>query len=240
MKKILFAISCSLFFISSMAYSANDFLSNSMLDSLNYSKFMLKNNHLGKDFYVTFYPTWALYDSEYRIYVVSLKNTMVTLELPEGAGRTTKQVIPGTATVFTSKKSEINITWNGSESERVTKNGYRLYSDDPVMVYVYIISQDYAGEGYQAIPTEHWGTEYFNFSYYDFMYQGNGMHHPGGFIVIASEPSTQVSIELKGKGNGNVHTQGGKSIGDHLTATLNPGETYLVSGDGTTNGAFLT
>ncbi len=210
-----------------------------IIDRLDISKYYLSNSHFGTDFWVTFHQTWGFYDSEYRIFVVSLKNTSVTIELPGGTNKMTKLVKAKEPTVFTSKKSEINISWSGSESETVTSNGLHVYSDEPILVYVYISSKDYAGEGYMALPTSYWGTEYFNFSYYDYKYPGNNMFHPGGFIVIASEEKTRVKIELKGSGKGLAKTKKGANIGDVMSVDLTPGQTYSVTGDAKTNGGLF-
>jgi len=210
-----------------------------IIEKLGISKFYLNNSHFGKDFWVSFHQTWGFYDSEYRIFVLSLKNTSVTVELPSGTNKITKQVIANETTVFTSKKSEINITWSGNESELVTPNGLHVFSDDPILVYVYISSKDYAGEGYLALPVSAWGSEYYSFSYYDYRYPGNGMNHPGGFVVIGSEDKTKVTIELKGAGKGLAKTKAGHNIGDVLNCELNAGETYLVTGDAKTNGGLF-
>ena len=236
MKRLMFLF---VFFISFSALFSLTPNEQAIIDRLDISKYYLSNSHFGTDFWVTFHQTWGFYDSEYRIFVISLKNSSVTIELPGGTNKMTKQVKAKEPTVFTSKKSEINISWSGNESETVTSNGLHVYSDEPILVYVYISSKDYAGEGYMALPTSYWGTEYFNFSYYDYKYPGNNMFHPGGFIVVASEEKTRIKIELKGMGKGLAKTKKGANIGDVLTADLGPGQTYSVTGDAKTNGGLF-
>jgi len=194
---------------------------------------------MGKEFYVSFHPIWDLYDIEYRLYVTSYVNTQVTIELPGEANKITKDVKAYEPTVFSSKNGDISITWMGTESESITNNGLRISSPDPISVYVYIPSRDYAGEGYQALPTSALGKEYYNFSYYDFFYTGNSRYHPGGFIVVSTEDLNDITINLNGKIKGAAQTKGGNDIGDQIKVKLNKGQTYLVSGDATTKGGLF-
>ena len=203
------------------------------------TKFSLQNNHMGKEFFVTFHPIWDLYDIEYRIYVTSYVNTSVTIELPGETNKITKDVKAYEPTMFSSKNGDISITWMGTESELVTNNGLKISSLDPISVYVYIPSRDYAGEGYQALPSSSLGKEYFNFSYYDFFYTGNSRYHPGGFTIVSTEDMTDVTINLNGRIKGAAHTKGGKDIGDVIKVKLNKGQTYMVMGDATTKGGLF-
>jgi len=241
MKRVFQSITAMLFFlfiIPQLNSQVNSDVTKILGDSIKISKFDLSNNHMGTEFWVSFHPVWELYERENRIFIISLRKATVNIEPTGGGNRVTRLINPNEWVQLSTKKGEINFNWSLTDGETITNNGYHITSDEPIGVFVYTSDLQYAGEGYQALPVSAWGSEYFNFSYYDFLYTGNGQHHPGGFIVIASEDQTSVTIDLKGMGYGYATTKAGKKIGEQIKVTLGAGQTYMVAGDNKTTGVF--
>ncbi|MBU3678238.1 MAG: T9SS type A sorting domain-containing protein [Candidatus Kapabacteria bacterium] len=132
-----------------------------------------------------------------------------------------------------SGKAVLNWSMENRDVEIPIRKALRLRSDKPISVYV-INSKQTTTDGYMAIPTSSWGTEYIPCSYWDFK---EIRPWAGGFTIIAKEP-TKLTIQLRGAGKGLAKTSGGKSIGDVIDVTLDEGEVYMVHGDGTTRGEF--
>lgn len=126
---------------------------------------------------------------------------------------------------------------NHAECEQAVQKGLIISSDVPISVYV-ISSKTVSTDGYMAIPTHVWGTEYRSIAYFDFNEINTRNSWAGGFCVVASEDSTDVTITLAGRGQPLARTVRGRSIGDQYTVRLNRGECYMVMGDGKTRNVF--
>lgn len=124
-----------------------------------------------------------------------------------------------------------------AECELAVPKGLIISSDVPISVYV-INSKIVSTDGYMAIPTHVWGTEYRPIAYFDFNDINSRYSWAGGFCVVASEDSTDVTITLAGKGQSLASTVRGRSIGDRFTVQLNRGECYMVMGNGSTRNVF--
>jgi hypothetical protein len=199
---------------------------------------MQSSNSTGRLFYIVIppnevanYPTQSL-----DIFVTSSYDTKVILSNEATGLYIIKTVKKNTITAFSSSTGDID--W-GRDEVRISQNpqqqGMRLESDEPISVYV-MNSKVFTTDGYLAIPTTMWGTRYIHLSYWDF-YEFN----PGwatGFLVVASEDNTKVTIQLKGRGAGFATTDRGSKIGQSLKFTLRKGEVYLVRGDAKTRGVF--
>jgi len=198
---------------------------------------VLNNASLGTDFWVAIPQNEALNGvlkkRGVEIVVTSPYTTMVTLEIPDLGISKTKKVEAFKLTSFSSEDNEVTYALEVTESETVTRKGIHLFADKPFAVWI-INSKQYSAEGFQALPMSRWGKEYFHCSYYDFHDQRKS--RGGGFIIIASETGTRVTINLHGVGAG--QTVKGKKIGQTITATLNAGSTFMVRGDGETTGQF--
>ncbi|MDP2363218.1 MAG: IgGFc-binding protein, partial [Ignavibacteria bacterium] len=88
-----------------------------------------------------------------------------------------------------------------------------------------------------------WDKEYFHCGYYDFFEApGWGVLEPGkrggGFIILASEDGTNVTVNLNGLTKGVSKTTGEHDIGDSWSFSLNAGQTYMVRGKGETKGLY--
>lgn len=203
--------------------------------------YMLSNSLQGRDFWVAIPPnesdtygkTIAL-----EIYVTSYKNCEVNLFGPNNKN-ITRHVNAGLITVFTS--SDVSWTSEVRESEQITAKGIHLISSELFSVTVLNERQN-TSEGYAAIPTSELGTNYYHLSNYDYKSVGGGGSFPtpygGGFIVVATEDNTAVSIDLDGTNDGTGKTIGGRTLGAHISVTLKKFETYMLRGDGKTTGAF--
>lgn len=174
-------------------------------------------------------PTLAL-----EFYVTSSYNTLVTLEVPGTAFISSKKLIANQIAIFTTKNGSATYDFEIMTSETNDPRGIHIYADQAISVYV-MNAKEVSADGYLALPTSTWGTEYIHCSYYDF---GEVRQWGAGFIVIASEDKTEVDIVLKGKGGSTAKTRSGSKIGSTLHTVLNKGEVYNVVGDATTKGQF--
>lgn len=126
---------------------------------------------------------------------------------------------------------------NHSENEQVVQKALILTSDKPISVYV-INAKRVSSDGYLALPTSVWGRRYIATSYYDFRELNNRNTWAGGFCFFAREDNTNVTVRLRGQGQGTARTVRGRNIGETFTVTLQRGECYMVMGDGSTRNSF--
>ncbi len=130
-----------------------------------------------------------------------------------------------------------DVSWASEvvEAEVAVPKGIRVQASAPISVFV-LNSKQYSHDGYRALPIHTWGREYIPVSYYDFK---EFAEWGGGFVVVAAEPTT-VEILLRGTGEGDATTMGGRKINTNqpFTISLDSGEVYMVRGDGKTRGMF--
>lgn len=171
-----------------------------------------------------------------EIYIASAFDTEVTVFDAATGTRYKKTVKKGEIRTLSDTRDETNWLWEVRNAELPEYMGIQLTSKKPIGVYV-INSKVYSSDGYLAIPTKLWGTDYRAISYYDFK---EIRDWAGGFVVVAKEDSTEVTIDLKGVGENDGKTIGGRKIntGQPITVTLNEGQTYMVQGDGATRALF--
>lgn len=197
---------------------------------------LLTNGSQGKEFYICFplNDSYAQPVSAREIYIASSRNTRVRYECQ------------GTVKVFNLQAMKVLVLKEPDvalpevpESETVSNAVIRLTSPDPISVYAYngkVVTSD----GYLAIPVQSWGTEYMHLSWPDF---NEFRSWKSGFCIIAAYRDTRVSIQLRRPNIGefgltNARTEKGRRYGDSWTVTLQPGQCYIVQGDGTTRGEF--
>jgi hypothetical protein len=167
-----------------------------------------------------------------EIYVASAFNANVEL-FDFAASRSTRLKLKPFEIKTLSDRKELNWSMEVREAETPAKRVLRIMSDQPINVNV-INSKVTTTDGYLAIPTHKWGTEYIAASYWDFR---EIKPWPGGFIIIAKEP-TNVEILLRGQGKNDATTSNGRRIGERIPVFLDEGEVYMVHGDGQTRGVF--
>jgi hypothetical protein len=198
---------------------------------------MLKLNAvLGNDYWIAIPPNErAQYPTdELEIYLVSPYDTEVTV-YDAGSGRTYKRALKANEVrTLSDARGETSWDWEVREAETEVQKGIRLTADLPFSLTV-LNSKVFSSDGYLAIPTHAWGTEYRALSYYDFREVSDWA---GGFLVIGREDGTVVTIILGGTGALDATTSELSRIGDTLTVALNAGEVYMVKGNGKTRGLF--
>ena len=169
-----------------------------------------------------------------EFYVTSSYDTEVTIEAPGFGYKRTEPLKAFKVVTFSSRNQTASHSWEIWKSEEKMKYGIRISAPLPISVYM-LNGKSVSSDGYLAIPTISWGTQYIHNSYYDF---AELRPWKSGFTVIAKDDTTKVSIELKGKGAALAKTVNGRKIGNKWSVILNKGETYTVMGDGTTTGVF--
>lgn len=231
-------IAISAFFIAVFVANAQDI-------RIPATDYLLDHATMGKEFYVAFPPN-SMNDASLKyigldIIVTSTKNTTVKIEAIDQF-MVTRQVEAYKPLLFSTSKKDFGTTVEVKESDEVTFKAIRVTADEPISVYV-LSNRQYSAEGYIAIPVSSWGTNYIHCAYWDFWDKPSwqtGTPNGAGFIVMASEQTTRVNITLKGRGEGVASCLGSsqRNIGDSYSVTLNPGQTYMICGDGKTKGVF--
>lgn len=196
------------------------------------------NGAQGKEFWISIPPNEVTpYGvDELEIYIASAYDTDVLVYDAGGQRQFTRKVTKGDILTLSDKKGETNWAWEVREFEVPVKKAVRITSKQPISVYV-LNSKPFTSDGYLAIPTASWGMDYISCSYYDFRERQTWA---GGFLVISKENGTQLDIDLRGVGELDARTAGGKRIntGNRIAVTLDEGEVYMVKGDGQTRGVF--
>lgn len=169
-----------------------------------------------------------------EFYITSNYNTQVTVEVPGSAFIKTKKIKALEVATFSTKDGSASFDWEVVSSETPDNRGIHIFADKPISVYC-LNGKEVTSDGYLGLPISSWGTDYIHCAYYDFNeYRPLG----AGFIVIASEDETEVTINLKGKGKNFAKTRSGSKIGNALNFKLDKGQVYNVVGDATTIGTF--
>ncbi len=167
-----------------------------------------------------------------EIYVSSAFNASVEL-FDFSSDRSTRFNLKPYEVKTLSDRKELNWAMEIRDAELPVRKALRLTSDRPISVNV-LNSKVTTSDGFLAIPTRRWGTEYIAASYWDFR---EFKPWPGGFIIIAKQP-TNVDILLRGAGRDSGRTTTGRKIGEQFSVFLDEGEVYMVHGDGQTRGVF--
>ncbi|MBU3700082.1 MAG: hypothetical protein FGM33_08760 [Candidatus Kapabacteria bacterium] len=195
------------------------------------------NDAAGRDFWIAIppsevesHPTESL-----EVHLVSTQPAVVTLT--DAYTGSIRRYELSANEVRTLSQARGDVSWNSEvrEAEQPVPKGLHIESTTPITVYV-LNSKQFTHDGYRALPTHVWGREYIPISYYDFK---EFAEWAGGFVVVASE-RTILDILLRGVGTSVAKTSGGRDINtdQRITVSLEPGEVYMVRGDGTTRGTF--
>lgn len=193
---------------------------------------------VGTDFWIAIAPHEV---REYpaknlAIFVSSAFDTEISIIGPGMTEPLKRQVKAGTTLTLDDKNGAVSWDWEVRGSEVVENKGIHITSKRPVTVSV-LSSKQFTSDGFTAIPTVSWDNEYIAVSYYDF---NEIRAWAGGFMVIAKEDDTRITVTLRGTGSDTMKTAGGRHIntGTPFTVTLNTGDVYTVKGDGSTRGTF--
>jgi hypothetical protein len=172
---------------------------------------------------------------ELEIYVASAFETEIEVFDAAGAKTYKRKIQPYEIRTLSDKRGETNWTWECREPEQVVKKAVRITAKKPISVYV-LNSKVTSSDGYMAIPVNGWGTEYLATTYFDFR---EFKPWACGFIVIGRENGTEVTIQLRGTGELDGKTEGGRRLNSApFTILLDEGDVYMVKGDGETRGTF--
>ena len=176
------------------------------------------------------FPVQAL-----EVYVASQYDAQITVFDAATNQLYKRSLKPYEVRTLSDVRGETSWQWEVRNAEAVVRQGIRITSQMPISVYV-LNSKVTSSDGYMALPTRAWGKEYLAVSYYDFR---ETRQWAGGFVVVAGEDQTQVTIQLRGSGGSQATTSGGRELGSApFTVTLDAGDVYMVKGDGTTRGVF--
>ena len=194
------------------------------------------NGAQGTEFWITIPPNEILpYQvSALEVYIASAFDTEVEIWDAAGGAAYRRNVIAGEIRTLKDVNGETNWTWEVRDYEVVVNKAIRITADKPISVYV-LNGKVFTSEGYLAIPTSVWGTEYIATAYYDY---NEIRPWAGGFIIVAKKNGTVVDITLRGEGDPTSRTQGGRKLGDRWSVSMQEGDVYCVMGDGTTRGYF--
>ena len=197
------------------------------------------NGSQGTEFFIAIPPNELnpFPTNEIDIYVASAFDTEVELFDYSGDKAIKRKVKANQITTLSTTTGEANWGWElQGISEQVFRKGIRLRAAKPISVYV-LNSKTTTSDGYLAIPTVAWGKDYIVTTYFDFR---EIKPWAGGFVVMAREDNTELQINLRGKGELDARTAGGKRIntGQIETVVLQEGDVYQVKGDGTTRATF--
>jgi hypothetical protein len=173
-----------------------------------------------------------------EIYVTSSQQTTVTVEHAASRFVMTKEVKPYSVTTFTTRDASALWNWELTKSEIPQSGAIHVTAEHPVSVYV-MSAKERSADGYTALPLQAWGREYLHCAYYDHYDQTLVKEWGGGFVVIAADNGTEITLRLRGKNiTGLGRTVGGRTIPNQQKIILNKGETYVVQGNGQTLGTF--
>ncbi len=197
--------------------------------------YMLQNSNMGTEFHIAI-PQNDIKSGQAEeilaLYISSYVDTRVVITAPKYGFQWVKDVKAFEPLVLSSENGGASYNWEIINSEEKDQMGVHIESEDPIAVFV-LNSRNMSADGYLAIPKKHFGKKYVHCSYYDF-------HEPwprrtyrgGGFIVVAAEENTNVTIRLKGEGKEIGETVEGKKIGETITVQLDENQTYMVRGNG--------
>ncbi len=199
-------------------------------------------NSSGREFYLAFpfNDMKGANEQNLAIYVTSSEDTKVTLTNKALGINMTLPVKAYEITTFSTAKETFDWGAEIYDIEKATPAGFKITSPKPIAVYA-MNSKLNTSEGYLAIPTNYWGTDYVHCSYYDFKEQADPRDWGAGFVIIAKEDQTNVTIRIrdgKNQAAGFGETYKGRVHGDVFTVNLNEGEVYAVQGTGKTRGIF--
>jgi hypothetical protein len=198
---------------------------------------MSMNDAAGRDFWIAIPPSEVESHpiESLEVHLVSTLPAVVTVT--DAFTRSARTFVLGANEVRTLSHVRGEVSWNSEvrEAEQPVPKGIHIEATTPITVYV-LNSKQFTHDGYRALPTHVWGKEYIPISYYDFKELAEWA---GGFVVVASERTT-LDIQLRGVGTGVAKTSGRRDINtnERITVNLEPGEVYMVRGDGTTRGLF--
>ncbi len=189
---------------------------------------LLTNASFGTEFWFALPPLkpWDPSSEHVYIYVTAFEDMQVTLELPLLGQQFTKEVKANQVTTFSTEEGSVQPTWEVEVGERLSPNGLRLHAERPFTASV-VSSRDRVSDGFSVIASNKLGLRYRHISHYDAVQPLRPNEHThGGFLVVATEDGTSVTMTLKGIGGGT--TEEGRKIGDRFNISMRRGQVYML------------
>ncbi len=200
---------------------------------------LLGINNAGKEFWFSIPPCYEENtnpDSFVKIFVTSLANTKVTLEVPSIGYVQNKTTIADDVIEFNigSEVAQCFI-YKGSEQSPVPEKVYEkravhVYSNDPIVVYV-VVRYQATSDGFLAIPVASLGTEYIVSSYPDMVVMySSSKAFPSITTITAPFDNTRVNFTLGGAIAG--QTAGGMKPGETKEFIMQSGDVLVFMSKG--------
>jgi len=203
---------------------------------------MLNGDAQGREFWVVIPPNDGPASGvvNLAIFVTSAFNTQVVMEIPGVGKKVTKNIKAFEVVEFSAKTGDIDGSfelWEPTEVPLQNK-ALKFSAAQPISVYV-LNNKNLTSDGYLALPTNTWGRNYINISYWDWQATGTTFPWASGFAFVAKDDGTVVDILLKGPSSGlGCSTRGGKKLGQSFRVTLAAGECYTIRGNCAGSGLF--
>lgn len=198
---------------------------------------MIGGANMGSEFWITIPPNIDLSNGQnnyVRIYCSSPYNANVTVEVKSKGFKKSLSLAPGVVGQFEIDPNYAQCYVKDKYGEPspdfvYEKDGARIYSDYPIIVYV-AVDYEYAADAFLALPVSSLGREYIVSSYPDCADYYNFKSLPSLCGIVATEDATNVEFTLPE--NAPEATAGGLQPGETKTAVLNQGDVWMFSSAG--------
>ena len=180
----------------------------------NFSNPIFSQSNEGKEFWFGFMEHRDTGENNMVAMITSQENTTGTISIPGANWEFPIQVQANTVSVV-----RLPQTAEHTGSEFRNAKGIRILMDAPSSVYIH----QYFGmrsEATVVLPVESIGREYFVMSYTGI--QIGGVDYPSEFLIVATEDSTVVDIELSAPSKSRTLASG------QFQVSLNQGQSYQV------------
>jgi hypothetical protein len=188
----------------------------------------------GTDFWLTFHPAHDSRGANHgiRIYVVSEKQTRVTMEIP-GKGFSKSILAKPYESVCFNLGADIAQCYQKEISipplpQAIFKGfGIHVFSDEPVVCYG-ISDFSLTVDAFQVIPTCDLGCEYVAASWGDYTQECGGNYYPSYMSVVAAYDDTEVELTLGGTRDCYTPAPDRLDFGDKAKKKMNKGDVWLL------------
>ena len=205
---------------------------------------MMGQSNVGKDYWFSIPPCYedesAGYDNFVKVLITSPNNTQVTVEVPGKGYHKQKTTIANGVIEFQLTPTVAQPILHSGRSNTVQPAkvykgaGVHVYSDDPIVVYV-VVRYHWTSDGFLAIPSTAFGTEYINMVFKEPALWNNGWFNPFTAVTTPYD-NTQINFTMGGGDNGNdaVPLDGGRLVktGESASEIMQSGDVWLLSING--------
>jgi len=205
---------------------------------------MMGQSNVGKDYWFSIPPCYedesAGYDNFVKVLITSPNNTKVTVEVPGKGYHKQKTTIANGVIEFQLTPTVAQPILHSGRSNTVQPAkvykgaGVHVYSDDPIVVYV-VVRYHWTSDGFLAIPSTAFGTEYINMVFKEPALWTSGWFNPFTAITTPYD-NTQINFTMGGGDNGNdaVPLNGGRLVrtGESASEIMQSGDVWLLSING--------